>query len=225
MCLFFPWIIFLYSYFGTLYITSFFSSPSRFASRSIFSSSWLRSKYSVWMLPNSGYVQNCWVVMCYQLIFLMPPGIIPALTIYKVPTATPHVEMQLHFAACQNNRPFWDHCSFFGLWENTIFRSIVTRQVQAGSRCFSPNDFIIGRVCLGTECSTELISKQIHIFIWRPFTPFHLPMFKVDQLLTRELNISFRGFPGGSVVKNQLANTGDTGWIHDPGRSHMPQSN
>ena len=32
-------------------------------------------------------------------------------------------------------------------------------------------------------------------------------------------------FPGGSVVKNPPANAGDRGWIHDPGKSHMPQSN
>ena len=33
------------------------------------------------------------------------------------------------------------------------------------------------------------------------------------------------GFPGGSVVKNLLANAGDMGLIPDLGRSHMPQSN
>ena len=30
---------------------------------------------------------------------------------------------------------------------------------------------------------------------------------------------------GGSVVKNPLANAGDTGWISDPGRTHTLQSN
>ena len=30
-------------------------------------------------------------------------------------------------------------------------------------------------------------------------------------------------FPGGSVVKNLLANAGDTNLIPDPGRSHMPR--
>ena len=34
-----------------------------------------------------------------------------------------------------------------------------------------------------------------------------------------------QGFPGGSVVKNQPADTRDVGSIPDPGRSHMPQSN
>ena len=34
----------------------------------------------------------------------------------------------------------------------------------------------------------------------------------------------FRDFPGGAVVKNLPANAGDTGSIHGPGRSHMPQS-
>ena len=32
-------------------------------------------------------------------------------------------------------------------------------------------------------------------------------------------------FPGGTVVKNPLANAGDTGSSPGPGRSHMPQSN
>ena len=34
-----------------------------------------------------------------------------------------------------------------------------------------------------------------------------------------------RGFPGGSVIKNLLANAGNTGSILDSGGSHMPQSN
>ena len=33
------------------------------------------------------------------------------------------------------------------------------------------------------------------------------------------------GFPDGSVVKNLPANAEDMGWIFDPGRSHMLQSN
>ena len=33
------------------------------------------------------------------------------------------------------------------------------------------------------------------------------------------------GFPGGSVVKNLPANAGDTGWIPDLGRFHVPRSN
>ena len=32
-------------------------------------------------------------------------------------------------------------------------------------------------------------------------------------------------FPGGAVVKNPPANTGDTGSIPGPGRYHVPQSN
>ena len=34
-----------------------------------------------------------------------------------------------------------------------------------------------------------------------------------------------RDFPGGTVVKSLPANTGDTGSIPGPGRSHMRQSN
>ena len=33
------------------------------------------------------------------------------------------------------------------------------------------------------------------------------------------------GFPGGAVVKNPPASTGDTGSSPGLGRSHMPQSN
>ena len=32
-------------------------------------------------------------------------------------------------------------------------------------------------------------------------------------------------FPGGAVVKNLPANSGDTGSSPGPGRSHMPRSN
>ena len=32
-------------------------------------------------------------------------------------------------------------------------------------------------------------------------------------------------FPGGTVVKNPPANTGDTGLSPGPGRYHMPRSN
>ena len=34
-----------------------------------------------------------------------------------------------------------------------------------------------------------------------------------------------RDFPGGAVVKNPLANAGDTGASPGPGRTHMPQNN
>ena len=34
-------------------------------------------------------------------------------------------------------------------------------------------------------------------------------------------DVSLVGFPGGSVVKNQPANAGDTGLMSDLGRSHM----
>ena len=34
----------------------------------------------------------------------------------------------------------------------------------------------------------------------------------------------WKGFSGGSVVKNMPANAGDTGLISGPGGSHMPQS-
>ena len=40
-----------------------------------------------------------------------------------------------------------------------------------------------------------------------------------------ELRQEFRGFPGGSVVKNTPANAGDMGSSPGPGKSHMLWSN
>ena len=37
--------------------------------------------------------------------------------------------------------------------------------------------------------------------------------------------MSVGDFPGGPVVKNLTANTGDTGSIPGPGRFHMPRGN
>ena len=37
--------------------------------------------------------------------------------------------------------------------------------------------------------------------------------------------IGFKGFPGGTVVKNPPANAGDTGSSPGPGRFHIPRSN
>ena len=37
--------------------------------------------------------------------------------------------------------------------------------------------------------------------------------------------IVYKGFHGGTVVKNLPANAGDTGSSPGPGRSHVPQSN
>ena len=47
--------------------------------------------------------------------------------------------------------------------------------------------------------------------------------FPLKNFLLKEKD--FKGFPGGPVVKNLPANTGDTGSIPDPGRSHVLQSN
>ena len=38
-------------------------------------------------------------------------------------------------------------------------------------------------------------------------------------------NVIFLGFPGGSMVKNPVANARETDWIPDPGRSHGLRSN
>ena len=48
---------------------------------------------------------------------------------------------------------------------------------------------------------------------------------EVENPLKTYINILLRSFPGGSVVKNPLANAEVMGSIPDPGGSHMPQSN
>ena len=40
-----------------------------------------------------------------------------------------------------------------------------------------------------------------------------------------QIKTSDWGFPGGAVVKNPPANTGNIGSVPGPGRSHMLQSN
>lgn len=83
--------------------------------------------------PTLRETQSCWALrLLPTLISLMLLGIIPALTIYKIPTATQYVQMRMHLTTCQNNRPIWDHFSVLGLLKNTILRSGISCQVQAG---------------------------------------------------------------------------------------------
>ena len=55
---------------------------------------------------------------------------------------------------------------------------------------------------------------------------FILPqILREDKHCKCQTKSQVRDFPGGAVVKNPLANAGDTGSIPGPGRSHMPWSN
>ena len=45
------------------------------------------------------------------------------------------------------------------------------------------------------------------------------------NIIRPQKGIAFRGFSGGSMVKNQSANAEDAGSIPGPRRSHMQQSN
>ena len=52
--------------------------------------------------------------------------------------------------------------------------------------------------------------------------------FRILEVVTTHLIkklMSNKGYPGGSVVKNMPADTGDMGLIPGLGRSHVPQSN
>ena len=45
------------------------------------------------------------------------------------------------------------------------------------------------------------------------------------KIINKSKNNMNRGLPGSSVVENPLVNSGDTGLIPGPERSHMPWSN
>ena len=48
---------------------------------------------------------------------------------------------------------------------------------------------------------------------------------RCSQKIKTKTKNTLRGFPGGTVVKNLLANAGDIGSSPGLGRYHMPQSN
>ena len=50
------------------------------------------------------------------------------------------------------------------------------------------------------------------------------PIIKLSEKVGCKTKYSL-GFPGGAVVKNLPASSGDTGLSPGPGRSHMPWSN
>ena len=45
---------------------------------------------------------------------------------------------------------------------------------------------------------------------------------QVVERVELKIVMNLWSFPGGSVVKNPLANAGDMGSVPDPGRSHVP---
>ena len=57
-----------------------------------------------------------------------------------------------------------------------------------------------------------------------PLVYAQIPESKGKNKQGNQLKKKSWGFPGGSVVKNLLANTGDTGSIPGLGRLHMPRS-
>ena len=57
-------------------------------------------------------------------------------------------------------------------------------------------------------------------------TLFSLPLYVVEILHSKVfIKKLLAGFPGGAVVKNLPASSGDTGSSPGPGRSHMLRSN
>ena len=73
---------------------------------------------------------------------------------------------------------------------------------------------------------TVLENQCSYFFPWNVLSVSSLPLVPLPPAsLTWFLkNIMSKGFPGGAVVENLLANAGDTGSSPDLGRSHMPQS-
>ena len=46
-----------------------------------------------------------------------------------------------------------------------------------------------------------------------------------SRVYTKQQKKNVRNFPGGPVIRNLPANSGDTGSIPGPGRVHVPQGN
>ena len=84
----------------------------------------------------------------------------------------------------------------------------------------------------------RVFPKLIYIFSAMPrkiIVPLAFTYGEMDKLILKckwkckghwvaktSLKIRTMDFPGGLVVGNSSANTGDTDWISGPGRSHMP---
>ena len=64
---------------------------------------------------------------------------------------------------------------------------------------------------------------HFHLLRFSLFLTFEVTLKKKER--NRAIKKIKQGFSGGSMVKSLVANTGDTGLIPDPERSHMPRSN
>lgn len=68
-------------------------------------------------------------------------------------------------------------------------------------------------------CSSWEVLSSLSSF---PSLPLHFPIAVFPDSILKEPS---GGLPDGSVVKRSPAKAGDTGWIPEPGTSHMPQGN
>ena len=80
--------------------------------------------------------------------------------------------------------------------------------------------FIIARTWKQPRCSSadEWIRKLWYIYIMEYYSAIKIIHLNLCEFLLGFF-IGIAGFPGGSVVKNLLAYTGDTGFISGSGRS------
>ena len=76
------------------------------------------------------------------------------------------------------------------------------------------------------NCLLFLLKNQKNFLAKPIFTIDKYP--RISELMQFKpvlLKSQLQGFPGGTVLKNPLANAGDTGSSPGPGRSHMLQNN
>ena len=85
-----------------------------------------------------------------------------------------------------------------------------------------PLTWILLFIIFNSQSITPNLGKDYSMLLYLKYSSnSKKSLYKTPFLLTKK---PILGFPGGSVVKNLLANARDMGSISDPGRFHMPRN-
>ena len=87
-------------------------------------------------------------------------------------------------------------------------------------KTFSKFSFSRSNSMISYSFGNETYSQKL--IVW---TKYYFVTGRGKEVEEMDSKILTRDFPGGAVVKNPPANSGDTGSSPGPGRSHIPRSN